>query len=70
MRDKHYPKRQFRLDDNVYKSLLLLKEVEGKSWNLVFKDLLYGQRSLQIKNHRTHAKTSRVTRTASKQKES
>jgi len=40
MRDKQYKVKQFRLSDEVYEELLKLKAEKGKSWNLLFKDLL------------------------------
>jgi predicted DNA-binding protein len=40
MRDKHYKVKQFRLSEEVYKKLSDLKNKKGKTWNLLFYELL------------------------------
>ena len=39
-RDKHYPQRQFRISDEIYKILKEKKEKDQISWNLFFKELV------------------------------
>ena len=39
-KDKEYPIFSFRIDEEVYGELKEFKKKTGKSWNLVFKELL------------------------------
>lgn len=44
-KDKEYPVWSFRISDEVYQDLQKLKAEKGKSWNLLFKEILYGQKN-------------------------
>lgn len=46
MRNKHYKNKNFRISEEIYEELKLVKEKTDLSWNLLFKEMLDERKKL------------------------